>query len=460
MLRGLPFVLMVGASLPGCADPEGDGLPSTLPRFEDATFAEPTVVENPLLPLLPGVVGVYFADTDEGPEITVTGALDETREVDRVESRVVLERVFIDDELVASTRRWVAQDDDDDVWLMGQEAMLPDGTTQTWEAGRDLAGIGSDAHAGWLMSANPQAGDVFYQAYYPGVVETVVEVLARDADVTLADGTTVSTLKTLRSTALDPDADAEVHFAAGTGKVLESRLVAEQRQDRLGTFRPGLISVPSFATVSFDAPTTIDNELFPLEPGTIRRYEGQTDEGTEVTEIEVLAETRVVAGIECLVVRDTVTLGGRLIEDTRDWFAQDDGGNVWYMGEEVDEYVYDDQGNMLEVTHEGSWEAGLDVGGTGVSAAPGHQMPATVTLARSYHQEFYAGTAEDMAYVVATGVTVELPDGTVHRGCVQTLEWTPLEPTALEYKLYAPGVGLVMEIPLGAPNEAVALVSG
>ena len=119
-----------------------------------------------------------------------------------------------------------------------------------------------------------------------------------------------------------------------------------------------------------------------------------------------------------------------------------------------------EQGNMLEVTHEGSWEAGLDVGGTGVSAAPGHQMPAAVMLARSYHQSFQAGITEDMAFAVASGVTVELPNGTVHRGCVQTLDWTPLEPSALAYKLYAPGVGLVLEVPLGAPDEGIALVSG
>jgi len=33
----------------------------------------------------------------------------------------------------------------------------------------------------------------------------------------------------------------------------------------------------------------------------------------------------------------------------------------------------------------------------------------------------------------------------VYEGCLQTLDWVPLEPDALEYKFYASGVGLVME---------------
>ncbi len=461
------LALVAGALLPlgGCAEPEGDGLPSTLPRIENATFVKPTIIDGPLLPLLPGVVRVYFADTNEGPEVTVSSALAETREVTRVESRVVLERVFLDDRLVRTTRAFVAQDEDDAVWLMGEEIQefvadeVPAGAL-TWEAGRDLAGVGVDAYPGWLMSADPQPGAVFHRAYHPDVVEDVIEVLARDVDVMLANGSTVSTLKTLASTRLDPDADAELYFAAGIGRVQASRVADEQRQELMARYRPGLISVPSFATVSFDASTTIDNEYFPLEVGVLRRSEGQTREGLEVLETEVLAETRMVAGIECLVVRHTVTRAGRLIEDTQHWYAQDDRGNVWHMGEAVDEYAYDAQGNMLEVTHEGSWEAGIDVAGTGVSAAPGHLMPAMVEVDRSYHQQWYEGVAEDLAYVVATGVRVDLPNGTVHGNCVQTLDWTALEPHALEYRFYAPGVGLVSTVPLGAPDEAVALVSG
>jgi hypothetical protein len=72
----------------------------------------------------------------------------------------------------------------------------------------------------------------------------------------------------------------------------------------------------------------IDNPYLPLTVGSRWVFEG----GGERTEIEVLAETRVVMGITATVVRDTVTEDGELIEDTYDWFAQDTAGNVWYLG--------------------------------------------------------------------------------------------------------------------------------
>jgi hypothetical protein len=462
-------VLLLGAlPLVGCGDDDTDGLPSTLPRIEGAEFSHPTIIDHPLSPLLPGHARVYFGQTAEGPETNVVQALDETREVARVESRIVLDRVFLDGLLVKSTRDWLAQDDDGNVWTMGEAVesyeLDDEGTVidtdleGSWEAGQDVDGLEVEAHAGWLIPADPQPGDRYHQEYYPGVAEDQVEVIARDVEVVLSDGSTYSTLETRKTTALDPEVEELEHYAADIGQVDEVDVESEQRHELVGTFRPGLVSVPSFATVTFDAPTTVDHPLFPLVPGEIRRYEGQTADGLEVTEIEVLMETRVVAGVECVVVRDTVTLDGLMVEDTRDWFAQDDDGNVWYMGEEVVEYVYDDAGNLLEMNNEGSWEAGLDVEGLGVVATPGHQMPAEPVVKGSYHQEWYEGGAEDMAYVVATDATAELPDGTVYRDCLQTLEWAPKEPAALEYKYYAEGVGLVLEVPLDAVGEAAALV--
>ncbi len=63
----------------------------------------------------------------------------------------------------------------------------------------------------------------------------------------------------------------------------------------------------------------------------------------------------------------------------------------------------------------------------------------------AYYQEFYASEAEDMGMIFATGVTVELANGTTYANCLQTIDWTPLEPGAVEFKFYAPGVGLIIE---------------
>ena len=173
--------------------------------------------------------------------------------------------------------------------------------------------------------------------------------------------------------------------------------------------------------------------------------------------VEVLDETRDVMGITCRVIRDRVYLDDVLIEDTHDWYAQDDEGNVWYMGEEVDDHNYDDEGNLIDITHGGAWEAGLDVVGAGVTAKPGYVMKASPAPGDIYHQEYYAGEAEDMGEVVALDVPVTLSDGTVYT-CLQTRDFTPLEPDVNEHKYYASGVGVVLEEVVDG-DERVELIS-
>ena len=82
--------------------------------------------------------------------------------------------------------------------------------------------------------------------------------------------------------------------------------------------------------------------------------------------VTATAETKQIAnGITARVVRDTVTEDGALIEDTFDWYAQDDDGNVWYLGEDTAEF---EDGEVA--TRAGSFEAGVD------GALPGSSMPA------------------------------------------------------------------------------------
>lgn len=217
-------------------------------------------------------------------------------------------------------------------------------------------------------------------------------------------------------------------------------------------------TVPDFEAARFTNPTQIDNSFFPLVPGTTWTYTGQTADGTERIVVEVLDETREVAGVATRVVRDQVFLDDVLIEDTQDWYAQDDDGNVWYMGEEVDNYNYDDQGNLIDITHEGVWEAGLDVANAGTIARPGHQMKLAPAPGDVYHQEFYQGEAEDIGTVVAVDVPVTLADGTTY-STLQIRDSNPLDPESVdEFKYYARDVGLILEEPVDGGGR-VELVS-
>jgi len=200
-----------------------------------------------------------------------------------------------------------------------------------------------------------------------------------------------------------------------------------------------MLTLPDFDPADFSAGATIDNPYFPLPAGTVSSYSATAidpetgESGGERNDFYATAETKTITGVEAVVVRDTAYEDGVLIEDTLDWFAQDDAGNVWYLGEFTIAYEYDHKDDFAGTSTEGSWEAGVD------GALPGWIMQAPpLSPGDPDFQEFSAGVAEDVGQVVATGLTV---DG--HPGVVQTLDTSQLEPGVIEYKYYAPGLGQV-----------------
>lgn len=175
------------------------------------------------------------------------------------------------------------------------------------------------------------------------------------------------------------------------------------------------------------------NPYFPLIPGSMWVYEAED----EVITVEVTGETKEIDGVLCAVVRDVVEEDGELVEDTFDWFAQDVDGNVWYFGEISLNF---EDGELVDL--EGSWKTGED------GARAGILMPADPMVGDVYRQEFLLGEAEDMAKVIDLAATPELGDdnpANCSGGCLQTLEWTPIEPGVFEYKYYQPGIGMVQE---------------
>jgi hypothetical protein len=190
----------------------------------------------------------------------------------------------------------------------------------------------------------------------------------------------------------------------------------------------------------------VDNPWFPLAPGTTFTYEGTKDGQAAVDVFEVTSQTRVVNGVKCVVVKDTLTLDGKLHERTEDWYVQDRLGNVWYFGEATSEL--DDTGKVIST--EGSWEAGSK------SARPGIFMPADPLIGASFQQEFSPGQAEDHFVVLQLAGTAKAPYGTF-RNALVTAEWTPLEVDVLGEKFYAKGVGLVTEADVAGSNERLDL---
>lgn len=179
-----------------------------------------------------------------------------------------------------------------------------------------------------------------------------------------------------------------------------------------------------------DLVALVDNPLWPLVPFRLYNYEG-SDGGTVVVYIE--STPHEVFGSPAVVVHRTVgTPEGYVGGSSTDWYAQDRGGSVWHVG--TAEY---DGG---EVSSERSWKAGVN------GALPGIVMYGTQPAAgEPYRQEYVPCEAEGMAEVVSTDETVIVPFGTFE-DCLQTREFTPLEPEVNKHKYYCPGIGLVLEV--------------
>ena len=197
-----------------------------------------------------------------------------------------------------------------------------------------------------------------------------------------------------------------------------------------------------------DFTTKIDNPYMPLRVGMTWVYRETAMDGAVQRDVmKVTNRTkRVASGVTARVVRDTVTEKGKLVEDTFDWYAQDKRGNVWYLGEDTKEYA-----NGKVTSTEGSWEAGVD------GARAGIVMLAHPRAGRQYRQEHYPGHAEDTARVLSLDDQAQVPAGH-YRPTLLTKEWNPLEPRALEYKSYARGVGLVLELGVSGDLDRAELV--
>jgi hypothetical protein len=386
-------------------------------------------------------------DSGGGVETIVVEVLEETRVVNGVTCVVVRDRVFLDELLIEDTHDWCAQDDDGNVWYMGESVtnyeydddgnVLSTDHDGAWEAGVD------GAIPGIIMKATLIVGDTYQQEFYEGEAEDMGKIEALGVQVELEDGNIYTNcLQTLEWDPLQPDDQEYKYYAPDVGLIKEELVDGDETVDQKGIFLTGIDRVPDFEAAGFTNPSAIDNTYLPLIPGTTLTYEAETDDGVETTITEVLTTTRVVDGVECVVFHDQVFLDGLIIEDTSDWFAQDDEGNVWYMGEEVINYEYDDEGNV-STNNDGAWEAGVD------DALPGIVMWADPEAGRSYYQEYYEDEAEDLGLVVAVGVGVELKNGDTYEDCLQVLDWNPLDPAVLEYKYFAPGVGLVKEEVVG-----------
>ncbi|HEY6065474.1 MAG TPA: hypothetical protein VIY96_04925 [Thermoanaerobaculia bacterium] len=208
-----------------------------------------------------------------------------------------------------------------------------------------------------------------------------------------------------------------------------------------------VVHPPDINPANFSYPIVNPNPRFPLVPGTTFFYEGEKDGVPGSNAFAVTCDTRLIEGVVTTVVHDLVYAGDPavLIEDTFDFFAQDNAGNVWYFGE--------DSTSFPSGSTEGSWEAGVDDADAGII------MLAAPRVGDRYYQEFAPRVAVDLAKVLSLKGTAFSPyTGTVGNLLV-TKETSQLDPGAVENKFYKSGVGFIRGEDVKGGNEFTQLVN-
>lgn len=199
--------------------------------------------------------------------------------------------------------------------------------------------------------------------------------------------------------------------------------------------------LPYYAVQTFTSAAP-DNLYFPMLNSQTRIFQGEKEEEGEIVterfELTNQGEGPIILGVQTWIQRDRAFEDDLLVEDTFDFFAQDTDGNVWYFGEDVTNYIYDDDDNLIETTDESAWRAGVN------DALPGIIMPSNLAIPFNYFQEYAVDDeALDHGTIFSTGNDVTIAFGMFNE-VLQVLEGSILDPDAREFKYYAPGHGLIL----------------
>ena len=217
--------------------------------------------------------------------------------------------------------------------------------------------------------------------------------------------------------------------AAGTGAP-----GARDTGTSVGTVPAAEIGAKDYGSASFRHPLRVDNPWLPLVPGTELVYRGTTQEGNETASHRVVSTVtdlvKEIDGVRTVVVWDRDFSGGKLVEAEIAFFAQDDRGNVWQLGEYPEEY----EGGKVVASP--LWIHGLQ------RARAGLTMRAVAKKGTSSYSLGWGPAVgfNDRARILRTGSKTCVPLR-CYKNVLVTDEYNPDEPGKHQLKYYARGVG-------------------
>lgn len=197
------------------------------------------------------------------------------------------------------------------------------------------------------------------------------------------------------------------------------------------------VEAADFDPANFDPSAAVDNEWFPLTPGTQFVYRGSSlDEGKPLSHEVVFTVSdmvKEVAGVRVVVIWDRDYTEGELVEEEIAFFAQDRDGNVWHLGQYPEEL---ENGKLVKSP---GWVAGEE------GAKAGIAMKAEPKVGDPSYSQGYAPAPlnwDDWGKTAEVGVETCVP-ADCYENVLVVEEFEPSKPGAFQLKYYAPGVGNV-----------------
>jgi hypothetical protein len=224
-------------------------------------------------------------------------------------------------------------------------------------------------------------------------------------------------------------------FWASACAAYNSESGTDQTSDRIHSEHLSTLSAKDFDRTNFDNSTTVDNKWFPLKPGAHSVFEGSAiDDGQRVSRRVVTTVTdltKEINDVNTVVVWERDYNEGELVEAELGFFAQDNDGNVWYMGEYPEEY---EEGEFDQAP---GWLAGSK-GATAGIAMRAEPRLGTPSYAQGYAPPPINWIDRGRVYKVGQNTCVRVK---CYDEVLVIEEFERNKPGAYQLKYFAPGVG-------------------
>jgi hypothetical protein len=212
------------------------------PDVDPDNFRNCSIPINPFFPLTPGMTWTYQGASEGVATTNITRVTSCTRVIEGVTTTVVHDEAKEGGVLAEDTLDYYAVDCSGNVWYFGEDTMEfnPPSTEGSWISGVD------DADAGFIMLANPQVGDRYFQEFAPGVAVDLAKVisLAGSACVPYQNFCSDELLVTKETSQLNPGVAENKFYASGIGFIRGEIVKRGDEFTELVSFTTGSATCP------------------------------------------------------------------------------------------------------------------------------------------------------------------------------------------------------------------------